>query len=96
MLANIKDGSSVCPGQIADRVAFWEQCAKKLEWFTPWKQALVWDKPFAKWFVGQQENSMLPIIVWTVIIKANLGNKTALIWEGENGDEKIIHVAIRN
>ena len=69
-----------------DRVAFWEQCAKKLEWSTPWKQALVWDKPFAKWFVGGKINASYNCL--DRHIKANLGNKTALIWEGENGDEK--------
>ena len=65
---------------------FGKQCAKKLEWSTPWKQALVWEKPFAKWFVGGKINASYNCL--DRHIKANLGNKTALIWEGENGDEK--------
>ncbi|HEX5018798.1 MAG TPA: acetyl-coenzyme A synthetase N-terminal domain-containing protein, partial [Actinomycetes bacterium] len=37
----------------ADRLAFWEEQARRLRWETPWTQALDWsDAPFAKWFVG--------------------------------------------
>jgi len=84
-LANIKDDSLYIKAK-TDRVAFWELCAKRLEWFAPWKEALVWDKPFAKWFVGGKINASYNCL--DRHIKANLGNKTALIWEGENGDEK--------
>ena len=84
-LANIKDNSLYDKAQ-ANRVAFWEECAKKLEWFSPWQKALVWDKPFAKWFVEGKINASYNCL--DRHIKANLGNKTALIWEGENGDEK--------
>jgi len=84
-LANIKNDSLYLKAQ-ADRVAFWEECAKKLEWSHPWDKALVWDKPFAKWFIGGKINASYNCL--DRHIKANLGNKTALIWEGENGDEK--------
>jgi acetyl-CoA synthetase len=84
-LSNIKDEALYIKAK-ADRIAFWEECAKKLVWSTPWKQALVWDKPFAKWFVGGKINASYNCL--DRHIKANLGNKTALIWEGENGDEK--------
>lgn len=89
-LANIKDNSLYIKAK-ADRVAFWEQCAKKLEWSAPWNQALVWDKPFAKWFVGGKINASYNCL--DRHIKANLGNKTALIWEGENGEEKTFSYA---
>jgi len=84
-LANVKNNSLYEKAQ-ADRVSFWEECAKKLDWSATWKQALVWDKPFAKWFVGGKINASYNCL--DRHIKANLGNKTALIWEGENGDEK--------
>ena len=84
-LANIKDDSLYAQAK-ENRIAFWEQCAKKLEWFSPWKETLVWDKPFSKWFVGGKINASYNCL--DRHIKANLGNKTALIWEGENGDEK--------
>ena len=89
-LANIKNDSLYAKAR-ADRVAFWEQCAKKLEWSCAWKQALVWDKPFAKWFVGGKINASYNCL--DRHIKANLGNKTALIWEGENGDTKTFSYA---
>ena len=57
----------------------------------PWKQALIWEKPFAKWFVGGKINASYNCL--DRHIKANLGNKTALIWEGENGDEKTFSYA---
>jgi len=84
-LANIKDNSLYDKAK-ADRIGFWEQCAKRLDWSKPWTEALVWDKPFAKWFVGGNLNASYNCL--DRHIKANLGNKTALIWEGENGDER--------
>lgn len=84
-LANIKDEGLYARAK-ADRVAFWEECAKMLEWFTPWKEALVWERPWAKWFVGGRINASYNCL--DRHIKANLGNKTALIWEGEDGDSK--------
>jgi len=84
-LANIKNNSLFTQAQ-ADRVAFWEQCAKKLDWYAPWEKALVWERPFAKWFVGGKINASYNCL--DRHIKSNLGNKTAIIWEGENGDEK--------
>ncbi len=84
-LANIKDDALYKQAQ-TDRVAFWEQCAKKLDWIAPWKQALIWDKPYAKWFVGGKINASANCL--DRHIKANLGNKTAVLWEGEDGAQK--------
>ncbi len=71
-----------------DRIAFWEQCAKKLDWFEPWHDALVWDKPFAKWFVGGKINASYNCL--DRHIKNNLGKRIAFYWEGENGEEKAL------
>jgi acetyl-CoA synthetase len=89
-LANIKN-DALYERARADRVAFWEECAKRLEWSTPWKKALVWECPYAKWFVGGKINASYNCL--DRHIKANLGNKTALFWEGENGDKKIFTYA---
>ena len=40
----------------ADRIAFWELQARRLSWAEPWQQALEWNAPFAKWFVGGKIN----------------------------------------
>src|SRR5947208_16203379 len=37
-------------------VGFWEQRAKELTWFKPWKKALEWKPPYAKWIVGGKLN----------------------------------------
>ncbi len=84
-LANIKNNSLYEVAQ-KDPVSFWEQCAKRLDWFKPWDKALVWDKPFAKWFVGGKINASYNCL--DRHLKANLGKKTALLWEGENGDQR--------
>ena len=37
----------------ADRLGFWEQQARELDWDTDFTEVLDWsDAPFAKWFVG--------------------------------------------
>ena len=88
--ANIKNDSLYVKAQ-ADRLAFWEECAKKLEWSAPWEQVLVWDSPFAKWFAGGKINASYNCL--DRHIKANLGNKTALIWEGEDGAQRTFSYA---
>ena len=35
-----------------DRLAFWEEQARQLDWIEPWSRVLDWDLPHAKWFVG--------------------------------------------
>ena len=64
--------------------AFWEEEAKRLHWFAPWKQVLDWSPPHARWFVEARTN-----IAYNCLDRHLLGprrNKAALIWEGENGD----------
>ena len=42
----------------ADPVAFWEALGRsELHWFKPFEKTLVWDEPFAQWFVGGQTNA---------------------------------------
>ena len=66
---------------------FWDRQAKaELVWFQPWKKVLQWKLPYAKWFVGGKINASYNCL--DRHIKANLGNKTAIIWEGEDGNQK--------
>src|SRR5437899_2397713 len=60
---------------------FWARMAKELHWFKPWKKLLVWDEPFAKWFVGGQIN--LSYNCLDRHLDSPRRNKAALIWEGE-------------
>ena len=64
---------------------FWGRIAKELHWFKPWKKALEWKEPYARWFVGAKTNLSYNCLdrhahSWR-------RNKTALIWEGEPDDE---------
>ena len=85
--ANIKDNQLYLKAS-KDRIGFWEECAKQLDWFEPWKDALVWQKPFAKWFVGGKINASYNCL--DRHIKNNLGKRTAIFWEGENGNERVL------
>uniref|UniRef100_A0A7V4CHH4 Acetate--CoA ligase n=1 Tax=candidate division WOR-3 bacterium TaxID=2052148 RepID=A0A7V4CHH4_UNCW3 len=63
---------------------WWEENAKELEWFSPWKKVLEWNLPFAKWFVDGKIN-----IVHNALdrhIKTYRKNKVAYIFEGEPGE----------
>lgn len=71
-----------------DRLKFWEAQARRLDWYKPWDRVLLWEKPFAKWFVGGRLNASYNCL--DRHIKAHLGRKVALLWEGENGDAKVL------
>ncbi len=64
--------------------AFWSRFASELEWDTPWRKVVEGSGPEARWFVGGKLNVSVNCVDRHV---ANgLGNKAALIWEGEPGD----------
>ncbi|MBI2606748.1 MAG: acetate--CoA ligase [Deltaproteobacteria bacterium] len=69
-------------------VKFWEEQARTLDWFKPWKKALVWKHPFAKWFAGGRLN-----IAYNCLdrhLKTPRKHKAALIWEGEPGEVRTL------
>ena len=65
---------------------FWEQEARKLEWFRTWDKVLEWDLPFAKWFPGGLINAAYLCV--DRHLKTWRRNKVAIYWEGEGGEEK--------
>jgi acetyl-CoA synthetase len=73
----------------ADRIKFWEAQAARLNWDTPWQQALDWsDAPFAKWFVGGKLN-----VAYNCVdrhVEAGNGDRVAIYFEGEPGDTRSI------
>jgi acetyl-CoA synthetase len=71
-----------------DPKGFWAQAAKDLEWFKPWKKVLEWDTPWAKWFIGGKLNASYNCI--DRHLTNGRGNKAAIIWEGEPGDERVL------
>ncbi len=85
--AYIRDYEAEYRKSIADPEAFWSQAANELDWFTPWDKVLEWDYPWAKWFVGARCN-----ITYNCLdrhVKTWRKNKVALIWVGENNQERV-------
>jgi acetyl-CoA synthetase len=76
----------------ADRLAFWEQQARRLSWAKEWDETLDWSNPpFAKWFVGGKLN-----VAYNCLdrhIEAGRGDKVAIHFEGEPGDTRTITYA---
>ncbi|MEX0861401.1 acetate--CoA ligase [Nitrosopumilus sp.] len=71
----------------SDFVSFWDEQAKNLSWFTPWQKTLDWKPPFAKWFPGGTINASFNTLD---VHQSTKANKPAILWEGENGDSRII------
>ena len=76
----------------ADRVAFWEKQAERLDWARRWDQVLDWSNaPFAKWYVGGRLNAAYNCVDRHV--EAGLGDRVAYHWIGEPGDTRTITYA---
>jgi len=71
-----------------DPVKFWEKQARTLRWMKPWKKALEWKLPYAKWFIGGKLNVSDNCLDRHV--EGPRRNKAALIWEGEPGDSRVL------
>jgi acetyl-CoA synthetase len=85
--AYIQDYESDYRTSIAAPETFWNGVAQELDWFTPWRTVLEWDYPWAKWFVGATCN-----ITYNCLdrhVKTWRKNKVAVIWVGEQGEERI-------
>ena len=66
----------------ADRLAFWEEQADRLDWAQRWDTVLDWDDPpFAKWFVGGRLNAAYNCVDRHV--EAGRGDRVAFHWVGE-------------
>jgi acetyl-CoA synthetase len=77
----------------ADREGFWaDQARELLHWHTPFTQALDWSNPpFATWFADGELN-----VAYNCLdrhVEAGHGDRVALLWEGEPGDERRITYA---
>lgn len=86
----------------ADPVGFWDEQARRLEWHTPWHTAHTWEPvrrlpdgtlsvPRTEWFSGGQLNVAVNCVDRHV--RAGLGDKIALHFEGEPGDRRSITYA---
>jgi acetyl-CoA synthetase len=69
-----------------DPAAFWDQAARELVWYEPWNETISGQLPDFRFFVDGISNPSVNLL--DRHIENGAGNRTALIWEGENGDTK--------
>ena len=69
---------------LADPEGFWREQAEPLHFFTPPTSIRKWDPPKARWFDGATTNIAYNCLDRHVL--AGNGDRTALIWEGEDGE----------
>ncbi len=70
-----------------ERLAFWADQARHLSWQKPFTKTLDWtNPPFAKWFEDGLINASYNCLDRHVL--AGLGDKPAILFEGEPGDTK--------
>ena len=70
----------------ADRLAFWAEQARRLEWATPFTEVLDWQPPFATWFGDGELNVAVNCVDRHV--SAGNGDRVALHWVGEPEGER--------
>src|SRR5262245_52833199 len=76
----------------SDPPRFWADLARdELHWFEPFEEALVWKEPFAHWFDGGKTNASYNCL--DLNLSKGLGNRTAILWEGEPGDTRALTYA---
>jgi acetyl-CoA synthetase len=71
-----------------DRLAFWADEARSLDWIEPWRHVLDWKLPHARWFEGGKLNAAANCV--DRHLTGPRRNKVAIIWEGEPGDRRAI------
>lgn len=76
----------------ADRETFWAEQARALHWAKPFTKTLDWSNPpFATWFEDGELN-----VAYNCLdrhVEAGNGDRVALLWEGEPGDERRVTYA---
>jgi acetyl-CoA synthetase len=76
--ANVKS-ASVYKEAAKNPARFWERFARELDWFKPWKTAVQWKAPYAKWFVGGKLNVAYNCLDRHVATARK--TKAAIIWK---------------
>ena len=72
---------------IDDPESFWDRVARELPWIEPYTEVLDWSAaPVARWFGGGKLNASA--VCLDQHLENGLGNKRAIIWEGEPGDTR--------
>ncbi|MDF2046430.1 acetate--CoA ligase [Microbacterium sp. Kw_RZR3] len=90
--ANAVADASLYERAAADRDGFWADQARELHWHTPFTRVLDWSNPpFAEWFADGELN-----VAYNCLdrhVEAGHGDRIALRWEGEPGDQRNVTYA---
>ncbi len=70
----------------ADRLAFWAEQARRLQWETPFTEVLDWQPPYAKWFADGTLNVAVNCVDRHVA--AGNGDRVAIHWVGEPEEDR--------
>jgi acetyl-CoA synthetase len=73
---------------LKDPQGFWEEEARKLDWYRTWDKVLDWSLPFSRWFVNGELNACELCVDRHV--KTWRKSKVAMYWEGEPGDRRVL------
>ena len=73
---------------LRDIESFWDNEARRLDWYKSWDEVLEWKNPFAKWFSGGELNACYNAVDRHVNTWKK--NKAAILWEGEPGDTRVL------
>jgi acetyl-CoA synthetase len=71
---------------LKDPESFWAKIAGQLVWHKKWDKVLLWDTPFAQWFVGGRLNASENAV--DKHVKTWRKDKVAYYWEGESGEHR--------
>jgi acetyl-CoA synthetase len=87
--ATVKDWKKIQKSALKNPIKFWEEAAKDLQWFKPWKTVVREKKKnFFQWFIGGQCN------IVSNALDRHMGTPTekkpAIIWENDKGESKIL------
>ncbi len=91
-IKNLDEYQALWDKAAADPPAFWAEIARReLHWFEPFAEALRWNEPVAEWFVGGKTNACYNSV--DKHVAEGYGNRTAIIWEGEPGEQRTLTYA---
>ncbi|MGI9457828.1 MAG: acetate--CoA ligase, partial [Aeoliella sp.] len=91
-LKNLAEYEALWNQAAADPPKFWADLAREeLHWFEPFTEALRWNEPVAEWFVGGKTNACYNCV--DKHVAEGRGDRTAIIWEGEPGDQRTLTYA---
>ena len=86
-IGSLEDYKKMYDYSIKEPEAFWSEQAERISWFKKWNNVWEWDfnKANIKWFEDAKLNACYNCVDRHVI--DGYGDKTALIWEGNNPNE---------